>query len=200
MKNIFEPKSLIGEPKRKSLFDKSEPQKAPAEQFHEEKSLNLLERKQKDIKNYNVIDKTRSILNRLPTARSGEFIADAQIAYEHLKEMKNTNKKLLQKYGKNVGAADGTDNYYHSLLQCNLAKISQESKDTGLLLGYGKEAYDYVKKKIGGMSHKNIIEDSIKDLKNNAYGSKIGSEHPNKSCRSLLNDKRPENMRKSNLW
>ena len=52
--NIFEVKSLIGEPKRKSLFDKSEPQKAPAEQIHEEKSneqqsLNLLERKQKNL-------------------------------------------------------------------------------------------------------------------------------------------------------
>ena len=53
-KNIFEVKSLIGEPKRKSLFEKSEPLKAPSEQIHEEKSneqqsLNLLERKQKDI-------------------------------------------------------------------------------------------------------------------------------------------------------
>ena len=53
-KNIFEVKSLIGEPKRKSLFDKSEPLKAPSEQLPEEKSReqqgqNLLERKQGDV-------------------------------------------------------------------------------------------------------------------------------------------------------
>ena len=53
-KNIFEVKSLIGEPKRKSLFDKSEPQRTPAEQIREEKSreeksLNLLERKQGEV-------------------------------------------------------------------------------------------------------------------------------------------------------
>ena len=52
--NIFAPKSLIGEPKRKSLFEKSEPLKAPSEQIHEEKSreqqsLNLLERKEKNL-------------------------------------------------------------------------------------------------------------------------------------------------------
>ncbi len=77
----------------------------------------------------------------------GEMLADGIIAKEHLQTMKKTNKKLIDKYGQNTGAADGTDNYYHALLQYQLAKISPESKDYGLRAGYLKEIYDYHKKK-----------------------------------------------------
>ena len=141
------------------------------------------------------------ILNNMPFAIIGEFIADSQIAYEHLKEMKKTNAKLIDKYGKFTGAADGTDDYYHPLLQCNLSKISPKSRSIGLFLGYGKEVYDCLKKKIiGNMSDKDIVKDSIKDLKNNYYGSRLGAINSNKSCRELLDDKRTEKMRKNNLW
>lgn len=51
----------------------------------------------------------------------GEMLADGIIAKEYLQAMKKTNKKLIDKYGKNTGAADGTDNYYHALLQCQYA-------------------------------------------------------------------------------
>lgn len=59
-------------------------------------------------------------------------------------------------------------------LQCELAKISQESQRNGILLGYAKEVADYVKKRSNGQNRKVILEDSRKDLQNNMYGSKLG--------------------------
>lgn len=59
-------------------------------------------------------------------------------------------------------------------LQCELAKISQESQRNGILLGYAKEVADYVKKRSNGQNRKAILEDSRKDLQNNMYGSKLG--------------------------
>ena len=130
----------------------------------------------------------------------GEMLADGIIAKEHLQTMKKTNKKLIDKYGKNIGAADGTDNYYHALLQCQLAKISPESQNYGLRAGYLKEIYDYHKKK-GKMPYDIMIEDMRKDLKNNRHGSNLGARNrkSNKSCYELLDDYRTRNMKNENI-
>ena len=126
----------------------------------------------------------------------GELAADAQIAYQHYNKMNNVGKKLVKKYG--TGQADGIDNYYHALLQCKLAQISPTSRDWGLRMGYGKEIYDYHKKK-GNMPMQTIIADSQKDLKNNLYGSNMGYNNPNQSCENMLDEFRTENMRKENI-
>ena len=126
----------------------------------------------------------------------GELAADAQIAYQHYNKMNNVGKQLVKKYGPNQ--ADGIDNYYHALLQCKLAQISPTSRDWGLRMGYGKEIYDYYKKK-GNMPMQTIISDSRKDLKNNLYGSNIGYNNPYKNCEDMLDEFRTENMRKENI-
>ena len=126
----------------------------------------------------------------------GELAADAQIAYQHHNKMNNVGKQLVKKYGSNQ--ADGIDNYYHALLQCKLAQISPTSRDWGLRMGYGKEIYDYYKKK-GNMPMQTIISDSRKDLKNNLYGSNIGYNNPYKNCEDMLDEFRTENMRKENI-
>lgn len=128
----------------------------------------------------------------------GQGVADARIAKHYYDRMLDTNARLLKKYGS--GAANGTDNYYHPLLQCQLAKISDEDRINGLVLGYGKEAFDIAKKVfIQGKNWNDVIADSQKDLQNNAYGSNIGYNNRNKSCWELLDDLRTENMRKENI-
>lgn len=132
------------------------------------------------------------------TYEIGRMFADAKIAYDHLQDMKNTNRKLIKKYGK--GAANGTDDYYHPLLQCHLAQMSDDDRVNGILLGILKEyALDYPKKRLSGQSHENIMADSIKDLKNNSFGSKIGYYNRNRPCVDLLEGLRIENMRKENI-
>ena len=126
----------------------------------------------------------------------GELAADAQIAYQHYNKMNDVGKKLVEKYG--TGQADGIDNYYHALLQCKLAQISPTSRDWGLRMGYGKEIYDYHKKK-DHMPMQTIIADSRKDLKNNLYGSNIGYYNQYKNCEDMLDELRTENMRKENI-
>ena len=96
--------------------------------------------------------------------------------------------KLVRKYGSGQGAE--IDNYYHSLLQCELAKISQESQRNGILL---------VKKRSNGQNRKVILEDSRKDLQNNMYGSKLGERNKNKPCEWLLDDKRTRRMRDAGI-
>ena len=126
----------------------------------------------------------------------GELAADAKIAYDYLQKMKQTGRKLVTTYGPNQGA--DIDNYYHPLLQCQLAKISPTSRDWGLRLGYAKEIWDYHKKK-GTMPMSEISADSRKDLQNNLYGSNLGYYNPNKSCWEMLDDQRTPNMRKANI-
>ena len=126
----------------------------------------------------------------------GELAADAQIAYQHYNKMNDVGKKLVEKYG--TGQADGIDNYYHALLQCKLAQISPTSRDWGVRMGYGKEIYDYHKKK-DHMPMQTIIADSRKDLKNNLYGSNIGYYNQYKNCEDMLDELRTENMRKENI-
>ena len=83
-------------------------------------------------------------------------------------QMNKAGDNLVKSYGPNQGA--DIDNYYHPLLQCQLAKISPTSRDWGLRLGYAKEILDYHKKK-GTMPMSEISADSRKDLQNNLYGS-----------------------------
>lgn len=126
----------------------------------------------------------------------GELAADTKIAYDYWQKMNNTGKQLVNTYGSRQGA--DIDNYYHPLLQCELAKISPTSRDWGLRLGYAKEIWDYHKKK-GNMPMSTISSDSQKDLQNNLYGSNLGYYNRNKSCEDLLDDRRTPNMRKANI-
>ena len=129
-------------------------------------------------------------------SKAGEALADAHIAYKHLNEMKQTGRELVKKYGSGAGA--DIDNYYHPLLQCQLAKISPRSRDYGLRLGYAKEIYDYNKKK-SIMPMDILVDDMRKDLYNNLYGSDLGYYNPDVPCWELLDDRRTENMRKANI-
>ena len=126
----------------------------------------------------------------------GEALADAHIAYKYWKEMNQTGDKLVKQYGS--GAGVDIDNYYHPLLQCQLAKISPESRDYGLRLGYAKEIYDYNKKK-SIMPMDILVDDMRKDLYNNLYGNNIGYYNQDRPCWELLDEKRTENMRKANI-
>lgn len=112
--------------------------------------------------------------------------------------MKRANSNLIKKYGR--GAADGTDNYYHALLQCHLAQMGENDRKNGILLGEMKEyPYDYIKKTLGGQNQRQIMSDSIKDLNNNRYGSNIGYTHKNRSCIDLLDHMRTENMKNAGI-
>ena len=130
-----------------------------------------------------------------PIKKIGEFAADAKIAYDYLQKMKQTGRTLVNKFGPNQGA--DIDNYYHPLLQCELAQISPQSRANGIALGYAKEGWDYLIKRFGnGMAHNEIVQDSRKDLQNNLYGSNLGYNNPNRTCTDLLDDMRTENMKK----
>ena len=85
-------------------------------------------------------------------------------------------------------------------MQCRLAQISPQDKINGILLGYSIEfPYDYVKKIWQGQNHRQIIEDSQKDLKKNEYGSNMGSDNLNKACADLLDHLRTRNMKNENI-
>ena len=126
----------------------------------------------------------------------GELTADTKLAYDYWQKMKQIGNKLVNMYGSGQGG--DIDNYYHPMLQYELAKISPTSRDFGLRLGYAKEILDYHKKK-GTMPMSVISTDSRKDLQNNLYGSNSGYYNPNKSCEDMLDDKRTFNMRKANI-
>lgn len=82
-------------------------------------------------------------------------------------------------------------------MQCELAKISPQSRDNGIALGYAKEGWDYLYKRfLQRQAHDKIIIDSRKDLQNNLYGSNLGYNNHNVSCEDLLDDRRTPNMRK----
>ena len=153
-------------------------------------TLQLLKRKAKDITTI-----ATDTLQYTPEAL-GELAADVQIAKQYYDKMNTTGRKLVNMYGKGQGA--DIDNYYHQLLQCELAKISPTSRDYGLRLGYAKEIWDYHKKK-GKIPLTEISIDSRKDLKNNLYGSNLGYNNPDKNCEELLDDRRTKNMRKANI-
>lgn len=131
---------------------------------------------------------------------SGEFLAAGKISYDRLVDMKKTGKKLVGKYGKNVGAGDGIDNYYHPLLQCELSRISPESELFGITLGNLKEIGDYFLKTAKLKPQKEIVSDSKKDLQNNMYGSNIGVMFRNIPCQTLLDNYRTRNMRYENIY
>ena len=163
---------------------------------------------------------TSTVINgaTYPSTTLGELVADVVIAKDYYDQMNETGKKLVNIYG-SVQAAN-IDNYYHPLLQCQLAKISPDSQRNGILLGYAKEGWDYFKKIFNNQSHQSIIEDSKKDLQNNLLGSTLGQNNPDskkdlqnnllgstlgqnnpdKSCLELLDYLRTPNMRKQNMW
>ena len=126
----------------------------------------------------------------------GELAADTKIAYDYWQKMNQAGKQLVNTLGPGQGA--DIDNYYHPLLQCELAKISPQSRANGIVLGYAKEyLMDYPKKRfLQHQSHSEIMKDSRKDLQNNLYGSNLGYNNPNQSCEDLLDDRRTPNMRK----
>ncbi len=126
----------------------------------------------------------------------GEFAADTKLAYDYWQKMNQTGNQLVTTFGSGQGA--DIDNYYHPLLQCELAKISPQSRNNGIALGYAKEyLMDYPKKRfLQHQSHDEIMKDSRKDLQNNLYGSNLGYNNPNRSCEDLLDDRRTPNMRK----
>ena len=143
---------------------------------------------------------TSTVINgaTYPSTTLGELVADVVIAKDYYDQMNETGKKLVNIYGS--GQAANIDNYYHPLLQCQLAKISPDSQRNGILLGYAKEGWDYFKKIFNNQSHQSIIEDSKKDLQNNLLGSTLGQNNPDKSCLELLDYLRTPNMRKQNIW
>ncbi len=124
---------------------------------------------------------------------------DINLAYKYKKKMDNTARELVSKYGRNVGAGDNIDEYYHPLLQCVLSQKGLESSFNGLVAGYLKEGYDYIKKK-SKMSKDELISDINKDLKNNLYGAMLGLKNKNADCRVLLNDRRTRNMKNENIY
>lgn len=141
-----------------------------------------------------------TVLNKLNIPyKAGEFVADVVIAKKYYDKMNSTGKKLVDTYGRNKGAGDGIDNYYHPLLQCELAKISPDSRKNGILLGYLKEVSDYVIKRCKGKRHAEIVADSKKDLKNNELGSNIGADNLDVACEILLDYLRTENMRNEKI-
>ena len=136
--------------------------------------------------------------SKLPGYESGQFIADAKIAYDHWRDMNKTNRALINKYGK--GAARGTDDYYHALLQCQLAKLSEADRINGLWMGYAKEMpFDYFRKRLSGMSDADAEKDGLKDLQNNLNGSNMGAYNKNTPCYISLGHLITENMKNANI-
>jgi len=72
--------------------------------------------------------------------------------------------------------------------------MGSQSRQNGIMSGYGKEGYDYIKKRLEEKRHSDIVADSFKDLRNNEYGSRLGAEYPARSCAGMLNPLRTRNM------
>lgn len=130
-----------------------------------------------------------------PIDRIMAFVQDAWTAKNYYDKMNETGSKLVKKYGS--GGGIDIDNYYHPLLQCVLAQKGPLHAENGINLGYGKEVYDFYKKRKRPWPETSA--DSIKDLQNNRYGSKIGTENRNIDCRILLDNLRTRNMKNENI-
>ena len=130
-----------------------------------------------------------------------ELIEDVQTAMQYNREMKSVGRKLVKKYGK--GAAGGIDNYYHALLQCELAQKGENNGINGLMLGLAKEfMYDKPRKSdslFGNLTDEELLLDINKDLNNNYYGHIMGKYNKNKKCANLLNDLRTQRMIDENI-
>ena len=130
-----------------------------------------------------------------------KLIEDVQTAVQYDKEMKNVGRKLVKKYGK--GAAEGIDNYYHALLQCELAQKGEDNGINGLMLGYVKEfMYDKPRKSdslFGDLTDEELLLDINKDLNNNYYGHIMGKYNKNQKCTDLLDDLRTQRMKDENI-
>ena len=159
-----------------------------------------------EIKNNNQKINIQSIFDDIiPIVTSGTYAlgnlaADVQIAFNYYEQMKRANSQLISRYGRNTGAADHTDEYYHPLLQCHFGQMGDNNKINGLLLGYAKEAVmDYGPKRFKGIKHDEIMSDSGKDLYYNELGNKMGANNRNRPCVDLMDFLRTENMRNENI-
>ena len=126
-----------------------------------------------------------------------DFTIDANLAGNRLNEMNKVGKTIVNKYGS--GQAKGIDDYYHSLLHCELGQKGH--KENSQALGSLRELYDYIKKvNIQGKDEKEVLRDAAKDLTSNEEGYKIGEENKYIDCRVLLNNKRTKRMKDENIW
>ncbi len=174
--------------------------RADVERRKQESVERTVRKEKRDDTKDTLLNAAKVVLNRLNIPyNAGEFLADTMIAKKYYEDMNETGRMLVNKYGRNIGAADGIDDYYHPLLQCELAKISPQSKKNGITLGYLKEAWDYIKKISSGKKHSDIVADSKKDLRNNELGSKLGSENLDTACEILLDYLRTENMKNEKI-
>lgn len=108
-----------------------------------------------------------------PIYRAGETLGTLMAAQD---EMKQAN--LI-----------GGDNYYHRLGMCLNAQEGADRAAYSLGLGLAKEAlWDYPLKTLRGTPQKEILEDSLKDMKNNYEGIIWGLQNPEKSCKIWLKD------------
>ncbi|MBR1649032.1 MAG: hypothetical protein IJ689_05480 [Alphaproteobacteria bacterium] len=133
----------------------------------------------------------------IPTYNLGRFAADSTIAYNHFNDMKKTGKYLVNTFGKNAGA--GIDDYYHPLLQCHLAQMGEDDQIYGIILGEGKEAFDYWRNP-RKLNKQELMIDREKDLNLNDYGSILGQNNRTTPCVDLLKDHRTNNMKKLHIW
>lgn len=96
-----------------------------------------------------------------------------------------TNFKELEKNGD-----WRQDKRYHARANCQSAKY--DDAKTVLFLDYGKEVADLLKKNVfnkNGLSFKENLKDSIKDLEADSYGYSQGFINPNYDCDTLLQNK-----------
>ena len=115
---------------------------------------------------------------------------DSMEALKYWREIHNTGDRLVAAFGAGVKAGEGIDNYYHPLLQCEIAQKGNGHIKNGIALGYLKEIVDEYLDSDGKTTY-----DNIKDLQNNRYGSIIGQNNPDADCRDLLEERRTPNMR-----
>ena len=138
-----------------------------------------------------------------------DAIMDPVSAYEDYVYAKNKKNELdrvgaylVKRYGPGQGA--DIDNYYHALLQCELAQRGQPHLNNGLAMGYLKEhLYDRWKKSnsFGGkMSEDDFNKDVQKDLTNNENGSIIGDISMGLNCKELLDYLRTPRMRDAGIY
>lgn len=95
----------------------------------------------------------------------------------------------------------GADNYYHRKAMCENAQKGYTDALVSLLLGAGKEVFDFMEKdesisETGTLSALDALKDGAKDMKNNLNGMKLGLQNPEKDCKILLQDLDWE----SNTW
>lgn len=102
---------------------------------------------------------------------------------------------MLQEY-KTISKQSGSDVGKHQYMSCKSGQAGIGGVVAALTVGAAKESYDFARKSTSSIHRENykgvsgIIEDGVKDMKNNVIGSFYGLTHPqNGSCDSLLKKK-----------